>query len=62
MHLRITEIRVLTENLAELAEQSSTEVKIVSVKTKEGQMLKNSFKGVAAILRSKPQESPQSMS
>jgi glycosyltransferase involved in cell wall biosynthesis len=61
-YLGITEIRVLTESLAELAEQSSTEVKIVSVKTKEGQMLKNSFKGVAAILRPKPQESLQRMS
>lgn len=61
-YLCITEIQDLTENLAELAEQSSTEVEIVSVKTEEGRMLKNSFKGVAAILRSKSQERPKSMS
>lgn len=58
----ITEIQDLTENLAELAEQSSTKVEIVSVKTEEGRMLKNSFKGVAAILRSKSQERPKNMS
>jgi peptide chain release factor subunit 1 len=61
-YLDITDIQNLAENLTELAEQSSTEVEIVSVKTEEGQMLKNSFKGVAAILRSKSQESPKSMS
>lgn len=61
-YLGITEIQDLIENLAELAEQSSTKVEMVSVKTKEGQMLKNSFKGVAAILRSKSQERPKNMS
>jgi len=60
-YLGITEIQDLTENLAELAEQSSTEVEIVSVKTEEGQTLKNSLKGVAAILRPKSQESPKSI-
>jgi len=49
--LRITEIQNLTENLMELAEQSSAEVQIVGAKTEEGQTLKNSYKGVAAILQ-----------
>ena len=61
-YLGVTEIRDLIEDLAELAEQSSAEVEMVSVKTEEGQTLKNSFKGVAAILRSESQESPKSMS
>jgi hypothetical protein len=38
-------------------EQSSAEAQIVSVKTEEGQALKNSYKGVAAILQFGSQES-----
>lgn len=50
--LGVTEIQSLAENFVELAERSSAEVRIISVKTEEGQTLKNSYKGVAAILRS----------
>ena len=50
--LGVTEIQSLAENFIELAERSSAEVRIISVKTEEGQTLKNSYKGVAAILRS----------
>jgi len=59
--LSITEIQDLTENFVELAEQSSADVEIVSAKTKEGRMLRDSFNGVAAILRSEYQESSKSM-
>ena len=41
------------EDLAELAEERGSDVEIISVETEEGQMLKNSFGGVAAILRYK---------
>jgi peptide chain release factor subunit 1 len=50
--LGVTEIQSLAKNFVELAERSSAEVRIISVKTEEGQTLKNSYKGVAAILRS----------
>ncbi|MDH5623332.1 MAG: peptide chain release factor aRF-1 [Candidatus Bathyarchaeota archaeon] len=43
----------LIEDLAELAEETGTDVEIISVETEEGQMLKNSFGGIAAILRYK---------
>jgi hypothetical protein len=51
-YLDIAEIQDLRENLLELAEQSSVQVEIVSAGTEEGQRLRNSFKGIAAILRS----------
>jgi len=41
------------EDLAESAEEMGSDVEIISVETEEGQMLKNSFGGVAAILRYK---------
>jgi len=44
----------LIDDLAELAEETGTDVEIISVETEEGQMLKNSFGGIAAILRYKP--------
>ena len=43
------------ENFAELAEQANTEVEMISDETEEGQMLKKSFGGIAAILRFKLQ-------
>jgi len=43
----------LVDDLAELAEETGTDVEIISVETEEGQMLKNSFGGIAAILRYK---------
>ncbi len=49
--LYIAEVKDLIEDLAELAEKVATDVEIVSTETEEGQMLKNSFGGIAAILR-----------
>jgi len=54
--LGITETQELIENFAQLAEYTNTEVEIISTETEEGQMLKNSFGGIAAILRFKLQE------
>jgi len=51
--LDVVEVKDLIEDLAELAEKVETNVEIISVETEEGQMLKNSFGGVAAILRYK---------
>jgi peptide chain release factor subunit 1 len=45
----------LIEDFARLAEYTNSDVEIVSGETEEGQMLKNSFGGVAAILRFKSQ-------
>jgi peptide chain release factor subunit 1 len=49
--LAIAETQDLIENFAQLAEYTNTEVEIISGETEEGQMLKNSFGGIAAILR-----------
>jgi len=43
------------DDLAELAELANTDVEIISGETEEGQMLKNSFGGIAAMLRFKLQ-------
>ena len=53
--LGIAETQELIENFAQLAEYTNTDVEIISGETEEGQMLKNSFGGIAAILRFKPQ-------
>ena len=53
--LSITETQELIENFAQLAEYSNADVEIISVETEEGQMLKKSFGGIAAILRFKLQ-------
>jgi peptide chain release factor subunit 1 len=39
--------------LAALVEQANADIEVVSTDTEEGQMLKNSFGGIAAILRYK---------
>jgi len=44
----------IIEELAEIAEKNGANVEIISVETEEGRMLKESFGGVAAILRFKP--------
>jgi len=41
------------DDLAQLAEQANSDVEIISTETEEGQMLKNSFGGIVAILRFK---------
>lgn len=49
--LSIIETEDLIDDFAKLAEYTNSEVEIISTETEEGQMLKNSFGGVAAILR-----------
>jgi peptide chain release factor subunit 1 len=51
--LGVAETQDLVENLAQLAEYTNADVEIISGETEEGQMLKNSFGGIAAILRFK---------
>jgi len=53
--LAIAEKQDIIDNLAQIAEYSNTDVEIISGETEEGQMLKNSFGGIAAILRFKMQ-------
>lgn len=53
--LGLAETQELIENFAQLAEYTNTEVEIISGETEEGHMLKNSFGGIAAILRFKLQ-------
>ena len=49
--LGIADKEDLIDDFAKLAEYTNTEVEIISTETEEGQMLKNSFGGIAAILR-----------
>jgi len=51
--LNIANTQDLIENFAEPAEQANTELEMISDETEEGQMLKKSFGGIAAILRFK---------
>lgn len=51
--LAIVETSDLIDDFAELAEQVGANVEIISTESEEGQMLKNSFGGIAAILRFK---------
>jgi peptide chain release factor subunit 1 len=51
--LGIVETQDLIDNFAQLAEYTNAEVEIISTETEEGQMLKNSFGGIAAMLRFK---------
>lgn len=53
--LTIAEKIDLIDDLAQLAEYSNTDVEVISAETEEGQMLKNAFGGLAAILRFKMQ-------
>lgn len=53
--LFIADKQDIIDELAELAEQANAEVEIISIETEEGQMLKNAFGGIAAILRFKMQ-------
>ena len=49
----VVDTKELIDELAELAEETGVDVEILSGETEEGQMLKNSFGGIAAILRYK---------
>jgi peptide chain release factor subunit 1 len=51
--LVVAEVKDFIDDLAELAEETGANVEIISVETEEGQMLKNSFGGIAATLRYK---------
>jgi len=51
--LTVEEVKDLIDDLAELAEGTGADVEVISLETEEGQMLKNSFGGIAAILRYK---------
>jgi peptide chain release factor subunit 1 len=51
--LSIADKQDVIDDLAELAEQANTDVEVISTETEEGQMLKNAFGGIAAILRFK---------
>jgi len=51
--LSVTDVQELIDELAELAEETGTNVEVLSGETEEGQMLKKSFGGIAAILRYK---------
>ena len=49
----LDEVTPLIDVLAELAEQSGSDIEIISAETEEGVMLKDAFGGIAAILRFK---------
>jgi peptide chain release factor subunit 1 len=51
--LSIVETQDLIDNFAQMAEYTNTDVEMISDATEEGQMLRNSFGGIAAILRFK---------
>jgi peptide chain release factor subunit 1 len=53
--MTILEKKDVIDDLGELAELSNTDVEVVSTETEEGQMLKNAFGGIAAMLRFKQQ-------
>ncbi len=53
--LSLVDKKDVIDDLAELAEQANTDVEIISGETEEGQMLKNAFGGIAAMLRFKLQ-------
>jgi peptide chain release factor subunit 1 len=53
--LTINEKQDIVDDLAQIAEYSGTDVEVISTETEEGQMLKNAFGGIAALLRFKVQ-------
>jgi len=53
--LATTEKQDIVDDLAQMAEYSNAEVEMISSETEEGQMLKNAFGGIAAMLRFKTQ-------
>lgn len=56
-NLAIEETKDLIDELSEFAEQAGTDIEMVSKETEEGNMLKDSFGGIAAILRYKMSQS-----
>jgi peptide chain release factor subunit 1 len=53
--LGVVEKQDVIDDLAQLAEMSNTDVEVISSESEDGQMLKNAFGGIAAILRFKMQ-------
>lgn len=53
--LVVAETQDIVDELAQLAEYTNANVEVISGETEEGQMLKNSFGGIAALLRFKSQ-------
>ncbi|MDR0493008.1 MAG: peptide chain release factor aRF-1 [Nitrososphaerota archaeon] len=53
--LTIVDKKDLVDDLADLSQLTNTEVEVISTETEEGQMLKNAFGGIAAMLRFKIQ-------
>lgn len=53
--LTVVDKKDVVDDLAELAQLSNTDVEVISGETEEGQMLRNAFGGIAAILRFKIQ-------
>lgn len=53
--LSVVDKQDIIDDLAQLAEYSNTDVEVISGESEEGQMLKNAFGGIAAILRFKTQ-------
>ncbi|UCH31145.1 MAG: peptide chain release factor 1 [Candidatus Bathyarchaeota archaeon] len=49
--LSANEMEDIVEEFARLGEQANADVEVVSIDTEEGQMLKNAFGGIAAVLR-----------
>jgi peptide chain release factor subunit 1 len=53
--MTIVDKKDVVDDIADLAQLSNTDVEVISTETEEGQMLKNAFGGIAAILRFKIQ-------
>ena len=53
--LTVVEKQDIVDDFAQMAEYSNAEVEMISAETEEGQMLKNAFGGIAAMLRFKTQ-------
>jgi len=53
--LTVSDKQDIVDDLAQMAEYSNADVEVISTETEEGQMLKNAFGGIAAMLRFKTQ-------
>ena len=53
--MSIKEVRDLIDDLGQLAEESGTKIEVISTETEEGNQLKETFGGVSAFLRYRPQ-------
>ncbi len=51
--MTIVDKKDLVDDIADLSQLTNTEVEVISTETEEGQMLKNAFGGIAAMLRFK---------